>query len=265
MSNSTYKQGHTAATQIRHSSRNAENTCQYFTHLLKPDMQILDVGCGPGSISASLARLIPEGKLIGIDQSEKTLQNARSQNDLPINCEFTIGDALNLDFPSNSFDVVHTSQVLVHLPDPTIALKEFYRVLKPGGFIACREGDSQTSMFYPEHPGLIEWKRCLIARHTDAAANNGRYLVRNAVKAGFDVDKCIFTGGSVTFAGAEGVRIGKTMANQHLEDDVHRQGLLENGITDDAGLQLIKEGWEAWCADPCHTFAMLCGQIVAYK
>lgn len=265
MTQQKYMQGHTAASQTRHGSRTVQNTCQYFTQLLNPDMQILDVGCGPGSITSGLAQLVPQGKVIGIDQSEKTLQIARSQVDLPSNCLFQIGDALHTEFADDTFDVVHTSQVLVHLSNSVSALKEFHRILKPGGFIACREGDAETWTVYPEHPGFNVWKRAIIARQADCDPNAGRYLLKRATDAGFEISKCTFSGGTMTYAGSEGRFFGETLAKQVDEDQVYRKTLLDGGVTDEAGLQSLKEAWESWYADPCCVFVMLCGQIVAYK
>lgn len=55
---SEYVQGHTASVLRFHGSRNASNSCGYFTEFLKADHSILDVGCGPGSISATLAPMV---------------------------------------------------------------------------------------------------------------------------------------------------------------------------------------------------------------
>lgn len=267
MSKSTYYQGHSASSQARHSSRNASNTCQYFTHLLKPTMRILDVGCGPGSISATLAPFVPDGKVIGIDQSDTTLERARNQPNLPSNCTFQTGDALKLDFPEDTFDVVHTSQVLCHIPDPIAALKEFRRVLKPGGFVAIREGDNSSTILWPEHPGLAEWRR--VVRETLESSGGhpeaGRRLTKWAVDAGFDIAKCTWTAGDMSFTGKEGAPMGLTLAQQQKDDESYRKNVLGKGVTSEDGLKLISEGWEVWSQDPFCIFSMICGQVVAYK
>lgn len=267
-SNDQYYQGHSKSSQIRHGSRNAANTCQYFTSLLKPEFDLLDVGCGPGSISATLAPFVHKGHVTGIDTSEDTLKNARNRADLPENCTFQLGNAANLDFPDNSFDVVHTSQVLIHLPDPIAAVKEFRRVLKPGGFIACREGIQSTSTWYPDHPGLTEWRRVSVNLHRDSAAADadaGRKLLVWATQAGFDIGKCTWTSSNLMYAGHKDKSFAHTLAIQTEDDGTYRRNVMEKGIGDEDSLALIREGWYAWAADPCSVFSLICGEIVAYK
>lgn len=230
-------------------------------------MSILDVGCGPGSISSTLAALVPKGKVIGIDSSEITLQVARSQQNLAENCTFQTGNALKLDFPDNTFDVVHTSQVLCHIAETVAVLKEFHRVLKPGGFIACREGDSVRFLFYPTHPGLDLWGRGIVEGQMAKGAHPeaGRRLLSWAVEAGFDIEKCTYTAGSVSHVGKEGAPYGLTVAKQTQEDEVFRRTVIDNNISDEKGLELMRDGWEFWAKNPHCVFSMYSGQVVAYK
>lgn len=67
---------------------------------------------------------------------------------------FQIGDAHNLDFPDNSFDVVHEHQLLQHIRDPSLALREWQRVARSGGIVACRESDWAPAVIYPEVEGV---------------------------------------------------------------------------------------------------------------
>lgn len=228
--NDQYYQGHSKSSQTRHGSRTAANTCQYFTALLKPEFHLLDVGCGPGSISSTLAPYLSNGHVIGVDTSEETLNNARNRGGLPGNCTFQLGNATKLEFPDNSFDVVHTSQVLCHLPDPTAALKEFRRVLKPGGFIACREGIQSTTCWYPDVPGLAEWHRVFMTLHKESAAADadaGRKLLVWATDAEFDIDKCTWTASTMMYAGNKDKIFAETMASQTQDDDTYRRNIME--------------------------------------
>ena len=267
MDRSNYVQGHSPASQARHGNRHASNTCRYFTSLLRSDLRILDVGCGPGSITSSLAQLVAEGQVIGIDFAEEALENARNQPNLPANCTFQIGDAMKLDFDDNVFDVVHTSQVLCHLRDPVAAIKGFRRVLKPGGFIACREGDHDSQIWYPPHPGLSEWRRVqrVMRSFSGTPFDAGRHLMHWTVAAGFESEKCKWSGGTMTYAGKSGCELGLTMAKQVQDDELYRKNLMHQGGLDEKALDLIKEGWEAWSLDECCIFSVICGEIVAYK
>ena len=96
----------------------------------------LDVGCGPGSITASLARAVgPDGLALGVDVSEPMLARAvRVQ--AGSQTAFLRADAQQLPLRDRCVDAVVSIAVLQLIPDPAAALGEMARVLKPGGRIA---------------------------------------------------------------------------------------------------------------------------------
>jgi SAM-dependent methyltransferase len=126
---------------------------------LKSDFHILDMGCGPGTITVGLGKYVPRGSITGVDLAPEVIAQAKqlaeqTEGGMPSNVRFTTGNVLEgLDFPDGHFDVVFMSQVLIHIPEPVKALKELRRVLKAGGFIADREGDFPFH-WYPYLPGL---------------------------------------------------------------------------------------------------------------
>ena len=90
------------------------------------NLRLLDIGCGTGAMSARLARW---GKVVSADFSPLALQFSRRRG-----LHHLVGaDAMNLPFQPNQFDVLVAMDMLEHLPDDNAALREFYRVLKPGG------------------------------------------------------------------------------------------------------------------------------------
>lgn len=96
----------------------------------------LDVGCGPGSITASLARAVgPDGLALGIDVSEPMLARAVR---VPAGAQagFVKADAQRLPLRDDTVDAVISMAVLQLIPDPTAALAEMVRVLKPGRRLA---------------------------------------------------------------------------------------------------------------------------------
>jgi ubiquinone/menaquinone biosynthesis C-methylase UbiE len=142
-------------------SRTAES-CSYYLlpHLTSTSLKLLDVGCGPDSITADFARILNSGHVTGIDQAHEAVEQAAktaAERGLT-NVSFEVGDAAALPFPDAAFDVVHTHHVLYHLPDPVKALKEMKRVTKPGGLIAYRDGIMSTLTIYPMNSGLSKWK-----------------------------------------------------------------------------------------------------------
>ncbi len=96
----------------------------------------LDVGSGPGNITASLARTAgPDGLALGVDISEAMLQRA-VRNEAGPQVGFIKADAQRLPFRDNTFDAATSMAVLQLVPDPTAALAEMARVLRPGARLA---------------------------------------------------------------------------------------------------------------------------------
>ncbi len=102
---------------------------------LSGDETILDVGCGPGILSLEVAERLTRGRLIGIDSSPNMIELARSSSRERniTNADFALGDALALEFPDNSFDLLMSSLVFPWVKDQNRFLREVHRVLKPGG------------------------------------------------------------------------------------------------------------------------------------
>src|ERR1700744_6355541 len=153
-----YTHGHHESVLRSHKWRTAENSAAYLLPHLARDARVLDVGCGPGTITAGLADPGPEGHGTGIDAAQSVIEQAREAAGGRDNLSFTTGDVYALDYPDASFDVVHAHQVLQHLGDPVRALREMRRVARPGGIVAARDGDYGGMIWYPELPVLDEWR-----------------------------------------------------------------------------------------------------------
>jgi arsenite methyltransferase len=103
---------------------------------LAPGERVLDVGSGAGTDSLVAAQMVaPEGRVTGIDMTEEMLAKARAgAAEMGIeNVEFHEGEAENLPFPDENFDVVISNGVIDLIPDKDAVFSEIYRVLKPGG------------------------------------------------------------------------------------------------------------------------------------
>ncbi|KAL5396700.1 hypothetical protein PMIN06_001774 [Paraphaeosphaeria minitans] len=154
-----YEQGWHPSVTANHATRTAENEAAILLPRLKPTSHILDLGCGPGTITTGLAQYVPQGSITGVDLTPEIIAQAeqlaeQQEGGAPKNVKFSTGNVLEgLPFENETFDVVWMSQVLIHIPEPVKALKELRRVLKTGGFIADREGDFPFH-WYPYLPGL---------------------------------------------------------------------------------------------------------------
>lgn len=91
---------------------------------------ILDVGCSTGIMGNYFSGYF--GEVVGIDIDESAVQYAK-ENFAKDNIKFNIGDAMDIRYPKNSFDVVVCAHVYEHVPDADRLMTEIHRVLKPGG------------------------------------------------------------------------------------------------------------------------------------
>jgi SAM-dependent methyltransferase len=104
------------------------------------------VGCGLGEAALALAQdLGDDGEIVGVDRSERMLRVARSKA-AAARCRvrFSVGDASALDEPDDSFDAARSERTLQWLPDPSAAVAEIVRVVRPGGRISLIDTDWST-------------------------------------------------------------------------------------------------------------------------
>ncbi|OGT92895.1 MAG: hypothetical protein A2298_04725 [Gammaproteobacteria bacterium RIFOXYB2_FULL_38_6] len=152
-----YSFGHDLKKIKMFQRRSIDTHGTFIKSYLKPGMRILDCGCSTGHLTQSIAQLIPLGEVIGIDIHEPSLRLAQENvgREGIKNISFQQADALSLPFKDNFFDLVFSSALLCHLPDPIAALKEQLRVLKRGGILATSDGCRQP-IIYPSNELLQE-------------------------------------------------------------------------------------------------------------
>ena len=114
----------------------------------------LDVGSGLGETTRLLTQFLHStGECIGLEQDPALIEVARDQEWGDHKVSFREGDAMALPFDDDSFDLVFTRFLLVHLPGPLVALREMFRVTKPGALVFAQEPDLAFSCCYPSSPG----------------------------------------------------------------------------------------------------------------
>jgi SAM-dependent methyltransferase len=185
----TYTHGHHESVLRSHTWRTAENSAAYLLPSLRPGLSVLDVGCGPGTITADLALLVAPGEVVGIDASAEVVAQAAAQiSKLGLsNLRFEVGDLFSLDAADGSFDVVHLHQVLQHLSDPVGALVALRRVLAVDGVLAARDSDYSAFTWAPADPLLDRWMELYLAvtSRNGHDACIGPKLASVALEAGF--------------------------------------------------------------------------------
>ncbi|HEY1737182.1 MAG TPA: methyltransferase domain-containing protein [Acidimicrobiia bacterium] len=181
-----YTHGHHDAVLRSHRWRTVENSAAYLRHRLNAGTSVLDVGCGPGTITLDMAQRVAPGRVLGIDASASVVAEATSAADAS-NVEFAVGDLFALGEPAGPFDVVHAHQVLQHVADPVGALQAMRRHCAPGGVVAARDSDYGAMTWYPADPALDRWLDVYsrAARANRGEPDAGRYLLAWAHAAGF--------------------------------------------------------------------------------
>lgn len=137
--------------------RTLERSVPELLPYLESGMSVLDIGCGPGTLTMEVANIVTPGQVVGTDLVEHRLKGAiRDAEQAKIeNVSFTVGDAHTLDFPDNTFDLVFSNTVFHFFIDPVQTLKEQKRVAKKGGLvIASGIRDWGFSPRYPECPSV---------------------------------------------------------------------------------------------------------------
>src|SRR5260370_30912855 len=130
---------------------------------LSPGMRVLDVACGVGTVSCWMAGQVgPTRQVVAVDISSAQFDVARETwkafSDLP-EIDFIEASAYGTGLPGESFDIVHARLLLCHLDQPDKALREFHRLLKPGGVAVCHElhlSGAITSPPFSHHRRAVE-------------------------------------------------------------------------------------------------------------
>ncbi|KAJ7292686.1 UbiE family methyltransferase [Mycena rebaudengoi] len=261
-----YTHGHHESVLRSHTWRTADNSAAYLLSSLERNMHILDVGCGPGTITADLAKRVPDGHVTGIDAAKEILQQAR---DTAVakgvdNITFTVGDVLALDYPDDSFDVVHAHQVLQHVSNPVAALREMIRVTKPGGIVAVRDTDFEAMTWFPENSGLSEWliKYQEVARSNGGEPNSGRRLVSWAMEAGLQRKQITATAGTWCYSTPEDVEWWSSLWADRIVASSFATSALARGLATQETLDHLAQSWKSWGKEPDAWFAVLHGEIL---
>ena len=256
-----YTHGHHPSVLKSHAWRTIANSAAYLAPSLRSGLSLLDVGCGPGTITVEFAERLDPGKVIGVDAAVEVITKA-SEFEAP-NLSFVVGDAYALPFDDDSFDIVHAHQTLQHVADPVAVLREMRRVVKPGGVVAARDVDYAGTIWYPELPGLDLWMRVYqqVHRGNGGEPNAGRRLKAWALEAGFaEVD----TAASIwNFSDATDREWWGSMWEARVLQSAFAGDALEKGVATQRDLEEISRAWRSWADAPDGWLGMPHGEILA--
>jgi len=262
-----YSHGHHESVLRSHRWRTVANSAAFLLPRMTPEMDVLDVGCGPGNITIDLAGVVVSGRVTGIDLSADVIELARAsllERDVT-NVGFEVGDVYRLSFADSSFDVVYAHQVLQHLSNPVVALSEMRRVLRDGGLLAVRDSDYGGFTWSPDSPVLDRWMEIYqaLTRKNNVDANAGRHLRAWVRRAGFS-EMDVSTSSWTYYRPEERTWWGQLWADRVRESEFARQSL-EYGLTTEEELNSIADAFLEWASNDDGFFNLVHTEVLATR
>jgi ubiquinone/menaquinone biosynthesis C-methylase UbiE len=262
-----YTHGHHDSVLRSHRTRTVANSAAYLAERLRPGVRVLDVGCGPGTITVDMAARVAPGQVTAIDAAAAVIEEAGvlAAEQGVTNIEFAVADLYSLPYPDNSFDVVHAHQVLQHLADPVAALGEMGRVCRAGGVVAARDADYAAMVWYPENPSLYDWLATYraVAHANGAEPDAGRRLLSWARRAGFtDITP---TGSLWCYATPDERTAWGNMWSDRIRGSAIAEQAVSGGHATREDLERMSRAWHEWAADEDGWFSIPHGEILCRK
>jgi ubiquinone/menaquinone biosynthesis C-methylase UbiE len=230
--------------------RTAAKEGAFFLRLLRPGMRVLDLGCGPGSITLGLAETVAPGEVVGVDFQPSQVAQAQALSAARgvMNATFEVADVYRLPFPDGSFDAAFANTVLMHLREPVRALAEMRRVLRPGGIAGVRDCDWGGRIHAPATPLLEQWYALTvrIRQRNGGDPFMGRHHRRLLLDAGFARAEASV---SVSSAGTpEETRHSATFLKAQLQG--FAPTALAEGWMDQTTVEAVGVEIDAWAGRP---------------
>ena len=225
-----YSPGYNTELVQSYQRRTVVKEAGFFIPHLSSEISLLDCGCGPGTITVGLARVIAPGHVTGVDIESSQIEIARNyaKEQGVSNVQFEVSSIYKLPFKDNSFDAVFVHALLQHLQNPLKALEELKRVLKPGGVIGLRDDDQGgliLSPYSPEMERVIQLLKQFI-RHNGGDPCVGRRHRELLRKAGFTK-----------------IEASATCECDGTQQDTKKRGILAVKLIEHMSEAAIKFGW----------------------
>ena len=222
-----------------HARRTAASHAAFLLPHLRPGMRVLDLGCGPGSITAGLG----DGA-VGIDL------DPGPSDTVPL----AKADATQLPFADATFDAVFSCAVMQHLTDPLGALTEARRVCAPGAVIGIADVDWGGGLTVPDDPLLARGQEILADLRRPTSPYVGRHLRQLLVEAGF-VRASVVAKGVPGGGKAEANAFQAEMQAVAFESPETIAVVVDEGIASAEEMAAVAAAWRKWAADPGAIYA----------
>ncbi len=224
-----------------HARRTAATHAAFFLPLVRPGDRLVDLGCGPGSVTAGLADAVgPTGVAIGVDVDPG-----------PRSVPLVRADIHALPFPAASVDAIFMCAVLQHVADPAAPLREARRIARPGAVIGIADADWGSAIVAPDDPWLATGQQILAALRVGTSPNVGRDLRGLLHAAGF-VDARVTARAT---GGSDGCAAQGAFEAAFFEAPVAVEVVTARGLASARDMAAIAAAWRRWGQDPAATSA----------
>jgi len=223
-----------------HALRTADSHAAFFLPYLKPGMALLDLGCGPGSITIGLAAAVAPGPTTGVDLDPELPAGADG-------ITLVQADVNNLPFPDATFDAIFVCALLQHVPDPLSALRQARRVARPGAVIGIADIDTAATVIEPADAWLAMSFE-VSAKLRAGSPQTGRRLRGLLHEAGFR--RCV-AGARAFHHGdpAETKALADFNASWYATSEIVDR-VVARGLATADQMAAISDAWAAWGRHP---------------
>ncbi len=235
---------------------------------LSPGMSLVDVGCGQGTITAGLARVLVPGTVAGFDVQEEHIQAGLrlAAAEGLTNLSFRVGEIFQAPFEPETFDVAYANAVVSHLPSPSEGILAIGTLLRHGGIIAVRDRGGDP-VYGGRAPDAMKRVGELFQQTIDSSSSNelgsqrtGAMMNRLCREAGFEVLQV-----SASWEFRRGSAYG-TSGTQHPLTGPMGQRAIQLGLTTQEELSQVMQAFETeWVPDPDAFMAIPWFEVVARK
>jgi SAM-dependent methyltransferase len=216
-----------------HGGRTASRWAAFLLPHLRPGMRLLDLGCGPGSITVGLG-----ADAVGVDIAPVPIDG------VPV----AAADGVALPFRDGSFDALYANAVLQHVPDPLAVLVEARRVARPGAVVGVGDADWDGILFHPRDPRIERGNAIHEALRPGSSVRVGRELRGLLEAAGFERCSASATGHAEGTADAAGW-LAAFESSWFAAPEVVAYAV-SLGAASAGEMAAIAEAWTRWAADP---------------